>query len=303
MKITCHSYSHDADYERVSRFLVKTYSANANHINWLQPRWEYMHHHPYIRGVELSSIGVWEAEGEIVAVVHLEHNQGRAYFEIDPYYVALKREMLVYAEEYLCSAEGEDKALTVYINDKDDRFQDIATERGYQKQTGTEEMSHFVIPDTIPAIELPEGFRLKSLAEDNDLQKLSRILFRGFNHGAEPPDDGVAEQEFMQTAPNYRKDLNVVVEAPDGNFAAYCGMWYEAVNRIAYVEPVCTDPSHRRLGVGSAAVLEGIRLCGEQGATVAYVGAVLPIYLSIGFRQIFNSSAWRREWTKERSAP
>jgi hypothetical protein len=48
----------------------------------------------------------------------------------------------------------------------------------------------------------------------------------------------------MQSAPNYRKDLNVVVEAPDGNFVSYCGVWYEPENALAYVEPVATDPDY-----------------------------------------------------------
>ena len=32
-----------------------------------------MHFHPYIKKTDLNSIGIWEAEGEIVAVVHPEH--------------------------------------------------------------------------------------------------------------------------------------------------------------------------------------------------------------------------------------
>ena len=126
---------------------------------------------------------------------------------------------------------------------------------------------------------------------------MTRLLWRGFNHGDEPPNDAIEERKLMQSAPNYRRDLNIVAEAPDGNFVSYCGMWYEPVHEIAYVEPVCTDPDYRRKGLASAAVLEGIRRCGQQGARVAYVGAIRPVYLAIGFRQIYNRSAWRREWS------
>jgi len=109
----------------------------------------------------------------------------------------------------------------------------------------------------------------------NDLCKLHRVLWRGFDHGDEPPDDGFEERTFMQSAPNYRKDLNIVVVAPDSNFVSYCGMWYEPINRIAYVEPVTTDPDYRRMGLGCTVVMEGIRRCGELGATVACVGATM----------------------------
>ena len=100
----------------------------------------------------------------------------------------------------------------------------------------------------------------------------------------------------MQSAPNFRKDLNVVVEAPDGEFVSYCGMWYEPTNAIAYVEPVATYPDYRRMGLGRAAVLEGIRRCGELGATDVWVGATMPFYLSLGFQRAYSSSIWRREW-------
>ena len=296
MKTTIRSYDHSSDYDRVGEFLVKTYSTTGDHINWLQPRWEYMHYHPYIKEVDLSSIGVWEEGGEIVGVVHPEHSMGFAYVETDPRYEPLKRDMLAYAEEHLCVGKDGSNALAVYINDRDDTFQQVAAEMGYERRgKGDEPMSHFIIPDPFPVIHLPDGFRLRSLAEDNDLQKVDRVMWRGFNHGDDPPPGGEEERKFMQSAPNYKKDLNIVVEAPDGNFVSYCGMWYEPVHRVAYVEPVCTDPDYRRMGLGNTAVLEGIRRCGVLGATVAYVGSTQPVYLAMGFRQIFNCSVWRRE--------
>jgi predicted N-acetyltransferase YhbS len=297
MQTAIRHYDHASDYERVGRFLVNTYRTSGGHINWVQPRWEYMHYHPLVKGVDLNSIGVWEAGGKIVGVVHPEHSMGTAYFEIDPAYGDLKEAMLRYAEEFLSTLSDGVRQLRVYINDQDDDFQSAASEMGYVKGDECEPMSHFVIPDPFPPVSLPAGFRLKSLDEENDLSKVDRVLWRGFNHGDEPPKDGIKKREFMQSAPNFRKDLNIVVEAPDGNFVSYCGMWYEPVNAIAYVEPVATDPDYRRMGLGGAAVLEGVRRCGEMGATVACVGTAKPFYLSLGFRQVYNRSVWQREWT------
>jgi predicted N-acetyltransferase YhbS len=101
----------------------------------------------------------------------------------------------------------------------------------------------------------------------------------------------------MQSAPSFRRELNVVVEAPNGDLVSYCGMWYEPVHAIAYVEPVATDPDYRRMGLGRAAVLEGVRRCGALGARTACVGSAMPFYLSLSFRQVFNRSAWQRAWT------
>ena len=297
MKVLERQYNHAADYEWVGAFLTETYRTTGEHINWLLSRWEYMHFHPLIWDVDLSSIGVWEADGKIVAVVHPEHYLGTAYLEIDPDYTTLKPDMLKYAEEQVSTISDGVRQLAVYINDQDKELQGIAAEMGYVKGTESEPISCLTIPEPFPDISLPEGFRLKSLRDENDLRKINRLLFRGFNHGDEPPDDGIEERKFMQLAPNFRDDLHIVVVAPDGNFVSYCGMWYEPDNQVAYVEPVATDPDYRRMGLANVAVLEGIRRCGAQGATVAYVGSTLPIYLSLGFRQLFNYSTWQREWS------
>jgi predicted N-acetyltransferase YhbS len=55
---------------------------------------------------------------------------------------------------------------------------------------------------------------------------------------------------------------------------------------------VATDPDFRRLGLGKAAVLEGIRRCAELGAVEAFVGSNQPFYLALGFEVIFTSQCW-----------
>jgi len=296
MSIIARNYEHDSDYSRVGEFLVRSYRTSGSHINWLQPRWEYMHHHALIRGVELRSIGIWEADGEIVGVVHPEHRNGTVYLEVDPEHADLKGEMLRYAEANLALTSHGTRTLRVFINDADKELQRAAAERDYEVDGASEAMSRFEIQGPLPEPPVPQGFCIASLADDDDTAKMHRLLWRGFNHEGEPPPDGRDDREFMQSAPSFRKDLNIVIVAPGGGFAAYCGMWYEPHQRIAYVEPVATDPDFRRLGLARAAVLEGIRRCGHEGATVAYVGTAMPFYLSFGFRQTHRLSVWRRSW-------
>jgi len=296
MKVAVRRYDFGVDFEKVGQFLLRTYCAAGGGVNWPQARWEYMHYHPLIHDVDLSLIGVWEVQGEIAGVVHPEHGLGLAYFEIDPDYRFLSGEMVRYAEEHLSTCVDGTRRLCIFINDKDDDFQAVAAEMGYVKGEGNEPMSYYTIPVPFPKISLPADFRLVSLAEDNNLRKVDHVLWRGFNHSGEPPEDGIKDREFMQSAPNYRKDLNIVVEAPSGDFVSYCGMWYDPEHKLAYVEPVATDPDYRRKGLGRAAVLEGIRCCGKQGARIACVGSNMPFYLSMGFCQVYAVSVWQREW-------
>jgi GNAT superfamily N-acetyltransferase len=160
-------------------------------------------------------------------------------------------------------------------------------------------MTQLAIPKPFPTQDLPQGFRLKSLAEENDLVKVDRVLHRGFNHPGEPPADGVEGRKRMQSGPHFRHDLTIAVEAPDGAFACFAGLWFDSRNRIGYVEPVATDPDYRRLGLGRAAVMEGVRRCGELGATVAYVGSTLPFYVSMGFKKLYTQNCWLK-WFPDR---
>lgn len=294
MSVVVRGYEHESDYARVGAFLVRTYRASGSDLNWLAPRWEYMHFHYFITKVDLRPIGIWEADGEIVGVVHPEHRNGTVYLEVAPGYGELKREMMQYADENLAWTSRGSRTLRIFINDGDEPLQRSAADAGYEKTTAYEEMSRFDIPAELDEPPVPPGFRIASLADDDDPEKMHRLLWRGFNHEGDPPPDGIAGRQLMQSAPNFNKALNIVIVAPDGGFVSYCGMWYEPQNAVAYLEPVATDPDFRRLGVGRAAVLEGIRRCGREGATVAYVGTAMPFYLSFGFRKIFRTSVWRR---------
>ena len=292
MRTSARRYDPDSDYGRVGEFLVRTYRRGGSHPNWLQPRWEYMHHHRFIRAIDLRRIGIWEKGGEIVGVVHPEHHTGTVYVQVDPAHAGLRVEMLRYAEANLAAR----KTLRIFIHDTDNELQRTAAELGYKRDGGAEEMSRFDVVESLPEPSVPAGFRIASLADDDDAEKVHCLLWRGFNHEGRPPPDGRADRAFMQSAPNFRKDLNIVVVAPDDGFASYCGVWYERRHRIACIEPVATDPKFRGLGLAKAAVLEGVRRCERAGATVAYVATAMPFYLSIGFRRMYALSAWRREW-------
>lgn len=291
------NYTHPEDYIKISKFLIAHHQPGNTDGNWLEPAWEYMHGHPYLDGSSLGKIGIWEDAGEIVAVATYESRLGEAFFEFHPAYRHLRREMLDYAENNLAGITQEDgrKFLRAYINDNDPEFLEIIKTRGYENDPeGSRMMCCFDIPEPFPDIALPDGFRLTSLAEEYDWAKVHRVIWRGFDHG----DDVLMNEEELESrrrmfeTPKARLDLKIAVAAPSGDFVTFCGMFHEPAGRFAYVEPVATDPDYRRMGLGKAAVLEGIRRCGALGATEAFVGNDLPIYRAIGFKEVYNSECW-----------
>ncbi len=297
MSIVVRNYDRENDYEKVGRLLTDTYRPGRYHTNWFLSRWEYMHFHPMLDTAALPHIGIWENGDKIVGVVNFEHKLGPTYFQVHPDYSYLKPEMLAYAKNNLGGTkEDGSKFIGAYINDFDPEFEVMAQDQGFRKSSEHSEcMSEFVIPDPFPNISVPNGFRIISLDDRDDLYETNRLIHRGFDHPGEPPKTGLEERQLMQSAPNFDKRLNIIVEANNGDYCAYGGIWYEPELHIAYVEPVCTDPDYRRRGLGTAAVLESIRRCGELGASVAFVGSELPFYLSMGFKKLYNISLWVKD--------
>lgn len=297
MTVTFRNYVHEKDYQRVGDFLIAHHQPGNADGNWIEPAWEYMHFHPMLDSANMGRFGVWEYGGEIVAVVHYESSLGEAFFEFHPAYKHLRKYMLTYAEANLGGVSQKDGRgyLSAYVNDNDAEFLSLVQERGYQRDAnGDRPMSQFDIPDPFPPPSLPDGFSLTSLAEECDWSKVHRVLWRGFGHGDDVP---MNEEEFesrrrMFETPKAQRDLKIAVKSPNGDFAAFCGMFYESTGRFAYVEPVATVPDYRRMGLGKAAVLEGIRRCGALGAEVAYVGSDQDFYLAFGFRKIYATQSW-----------
>jgi GNAT superfamily N-acetyltransferase len=296
MSINFRQYNDPVDYKLIDNFLLEHYQPGNRDGNWIEPAWEFGYSHPLLDKSSLGEIGIWEDGGRIIAVAHYEWRLGEVFFQFHPEYRHLRREMLDYAEQNLYGTSKEGKRFVqAFVNDYDDEFQSLVKSRGYEMDAdGVRQMLQFDVPVSFPDITLPDGFCLKSLADDPDWAKVHRVLWRGFNHEGEPPtgDDELESRRKMFDSPNGRRDLKIVVEAPNGDFVSFCGMFYEPNGKFAYVEPVATDPDYRRMGLGKAAVLEGIRRCAVLGATAAYVGNDLPIYRAVGFKKIYNSECW-----------
>ena len=296
MRVIQRCYQHPQDYQKISQFLIDNFQPGNKDGNWLEPAWEYMHGHPALQPDHLGKIGIWEEDSQIVAVVNYEEGLGDAFFQFKQGYHSLRREMLDYAEAHLITPEGR---LNAYINDTDPDFIALVASHGYTHQPRRDRpLARFDIPDPFPLITLPKGFHLLSLAEQPDWAKVHKVMWRGFNHGDNPD---MIHEEFemrrkMFDTVSSRRDLKIVVAAPDGDFVSICGMFYQPQGRFGYVEPVATDPEYRRMGLGKAAVMEGIRRCVGLGAREAFVGSNQPFYMALGFEVQYVTQCWQKKY-------
>ena len=279
------------DYFKVRGFLLKQ-----GYSEFTYARWDWMATHSYLDKTAVGKIGIWEENDEIVGVATFDTRPGIAYCLTHPDYRSLKEEMLNYAEEHLSTPAG----FEIVIPDTDHYFQGIAARSAYVASQSKELDSVFYIDKTSLDYELPKGFRITTLKEDFDLSQYRRVLWKGFNHELKGEglftfsleDELSAKKEMLR--PYVDLDLKVAVVSPEGNFVSYCGMWYDPEGGFALVEPVATDPEYRGMGLGKAAVLEGVRRVGLQGAKIAFVGSSQQFYYSIGFRPFATSTNWKK---------
>jgi len=298
MSLNMRFYDIEKDYAAIGQFLVRAYRTDPPR-NWLQPRWEYAHSHPMMDKKNLNKIPIWEDDGEIVAAILYEDKVGANHAQLDPQYRGLKREMLEYAKTNLIGDMKAGRGTYVFLNDHDPKFGVLAEELGFEpKPEHAETVASFKVPQAkaFPESQLPEGFRLQSLGDEFNVSQVHRVLHRGFNHDGDPPQDELEDRRRKVSVAGFRHDLTMVAVAPDGNYASFAGIWPVPDSTACYIEPVATDPDYRRKGLGTAVVLEAIRRCATEGATIAYVGSDQEFYLSMGFEICGGSSAyWKSE--------
>ena len=123
MKITIRNYRPLADFEPIRQFLIANHRFHNADGNFYPSEWEYMHTHSLAPWTVFPRIGIWENEGEIVAVANMEWYLGEFMLQINPNYNFLKPEILSYAEENL-SKINEDGTRTLRLS----RLHDTDTE-------------------------------------------------------------------------------------------------------------------------------------------------------------------------------
>jgi ribosomal protein S18 acetylase RimI-like enzyme len=117
--------------------------------------------------------------------------------------------------------------------------------------------------------EVPDGFTLRPLRGDEDVPRRVDVHRSAFHPSRVTPES----YANVRASWPYRQDLDWVVEAPDGRFAAFCLIWFDERNRAGLLEPVGAHQDFRRLGLAQAACLGAMRALRDLGATEAAVNS------------------------------
>ncbi len=308
VQTTQRSYQTEEDHRRIRSFLQSTFMKNGRHeTNWPVYRWDYWvwHVNMNIHHLALeSNVFFWETtDGQMIALVHPD-NPGEAFIQVEPGYSteSFEEELVTQAEQFLAQhlPDGSRK-LTIWLPATNRSRLKVLQRRGYVRKPWYEYQRRRSLDLPVAACPAPEGYLVRPLGNEDDLPARSWVSWKAF-HPDEPDENyqGFTWYANVMKAPLYRKDLDLVVVAPDGEHAAFCTVWFDPATLTAAFEPVGTHPEHQRRGLGKAVMAEGLRRARALGASLACVGsyseAAGGLYASMGFTDYDVSEPWTRQW-------
>jgi len=145
---------------------------------------------------------------------------GHAFLQVHPAArtPGLEQEMLKVAEERLAhTAPDGRRSLHVWANADDPLRVDLLTRRGYTRD-GNPEFQRRRAMDA-PILDAPpaDGYRVRALGDREELPSRGYASWRAFH--PDEPDERFRGWEwylYVQRAPLYRRDLDIVATAPGG---------------------------------------------------------------------------------------
>ncbi len=234
-------------------------------------------------GDDLVAIA-WPGVGQVDLLVHPNHR------DVEPL-------MLEWTEDRPL-ARSVDKqgrsGIRTWSFDGDRERVETLRRSGYERTDEALCFRQRTLTDDVPTTELPEGFHIRNVMGEQDLERRVDVHRDAFA----PSKMTVEKHRNVMRSATYRRDLDLVVEAPDGTFASYCLVWFDEQNRFGIFEPVGCHSSYRQRGLTKAVMFEGMRRLRELGATRAFVNSLLgaaaasALYESVGMTVLDENHAW-----------
>ncbi len=283
MKPTYRPYQTEDDYWAMRAFLREVFVLNNYRERcWHVARLEYARWHTCLNchSVTLNEIAhLWEVDGKLVAFAMPDGGPDEVHINIHPAWKTAEFEerILLLAEEKLSVPTDEGKRfLGAWAMGDDNLRIDILKAHGYQPGRWAETQHYCDLSLPIADVSQPEGYTLRALGDGLELLERCYASGLGFHEGdikvAVENRDDITWYRNIQTAPLYRRDLDLVAIAPDGSIASFCTIWFDDATRSAYFEPVATVPAHQRKGLSRALLTEGLKRLQRLGALRAMVG-------------------------------
>jgi GNAT superfamily N-acetyltransferase len=292
--VTTHRPAREAgDLDRTLDLLQRIYAAAGPRVRMTPGDLEYWRFQTTDPDSAFASAELWLADGAPAGFVWPAANV--LDLAVHPDHADLLPAMLDWGEAW--QRERGHPAVQTPALESDAAWEELLRARGYAP-TGDAMHWYRVRPlagsaDAIPAAPLPAGYALRSGADADALARLQAAARAG-------PPIPASSYRALPGSRFYRTDLDLVATTADGTPMAFALVWFDAANGAGLFEPVGCHPDHRRRGLATALLCEGLRRLRDLGATHALVAnrvgneAAGALYESVGFAPDGRSRTWRK---------
>ncbi|MCB8923939.1 MAG: hypothetical protein H6662_20355 [Ardenticatenaceae bacterium] len=291
LPITRQDFTCEQDFMRVNDFLSETYRLYKRLHNWDCARWTFNRYGVHGKE-EVANHREWEqyaqiwqtSDQQIVGVAHIEE-PGEYFFQVHPHYTHLEEEMLLWARE-----TARDK-LIVHAHSSDTTRKALYKKHHAIKLAHTDYNRSLVLREPFAPTELPTGFRFIQLNYEDAAacEKLSRLYSRIWPTSTYISNGKIVSS--LATSPTFRKELTFIVVDPDNNFAAYCIVWPDTLNRVGHFYPIGTDPDYVGMNLNQAVITQALNTLINLDYRQAYIGAYYDeedeaVFRRLGFQAL-----------------
>ncbi len=270
---------------------------------------------------------LWFDGDKVVAFVYYENPVTDIYFNVRKGYEFLADELVYYAISNMPHFNNEQQFV---LFDGQQFLKDAAAKRGFKQVYEWNELVFDFGFNTNPKngevkalseacldstyfkkelnYELPQGYHFVE-PKDIDIVKCSKLCWYGFGHGErgdfvgwDKYDDSLEWTpakshksgwgRFLSPSPHDSSQYNIVIADENEEYVCFSGMWWVPQNQLAYMEPLCTHPDHRKRGLASAALTKHYRTLKPLGAT-HMTGGGDPFYQKLGYGKGYHCTIWR----------
>lgn len=308
MKSIMRRYRNAEDYWHIRAFLREVLLiTNREQVNWETARFDYWRWHGILNmkgGTLEDDVFIWETKDEKIAAVLNREGPGSVFLQIHPLFrnTELEAEMLSVAERHLTVPVNDNRRhLHVWAEREDAQLREILENRGYAicSKRRPEYQRRRMLTEPISSLPAADGYTIRSMGDTDEHLARNRASWRAFHPN--DPDKNFEDDWYLnfKRAPLYRRDLDLVAVAANGEIAAFCNIWFDDVTLTGLFEPVGTVPEHQRRGLGKAILTEGLIRLQRLGADMAYVGSYTEpahaLYASVGFKEYRILDPWVKD--------
>jgi mycothiol synthase len=224
---------------------------------------------------------------------------------------ALEDQLFAWASERLGSLARE-QGVTARI--RSGGLEHDAYSRGVLERQGLGIVRYFFkmecdLSEPIEEPSLPEGFTLRHVRNEEEMKLWVDVFNNSFIDHYDFHPMQVEDHLHWLTSPKYKPEQDLIAVAPDGTFAAFCFCWIDPEDNVrnnrseGWIDILGTRRGYRKIGLGRAMLLAGLRKLKEDGVEKGVLGVdaenptgALGLYESVGFKNVRTHIAYAKTW-------